>query len=245
MNDMTQTIKPKSDQLNADDLIGGPLTIKITKVTVIPDAPQQPVFMHFEGDNGKPYKPCKSMCRVLVHNWGADANKYVGRSLTLYRDESVVFGGVKVGGIRISHMTHIDAAVTMALTATRASRKPFTVKPLAIGAPEKAPVKAATDNPLKAVAQTINDKIKIAPEIVDVDFILEHHADDIEKIKAASAVAYKAILDNADKQRAFIRQPKASADECASCADTGLVDDGFGNNIYCPTCVTSSLKAAE
>ena len=27
-----------------------------------------------EGDNRKPYKPCKSMRRVMVHCWGADGN---------------------------------------------------------------------------------------------------------------------------------------------------------------------------
>lgn len=125
---MLDTIVPKSDQLNADDLIGGPLTITLTKVSLTGD--EQPVALHFEGDNGKPYKPGKSMRRVLVHLWGPDANVYAGRSLTLYRDEKVMFGGVAVGGIRISHMTHIERDITIALTATRANRKPFTVKPL-------------------------------------------------------------------------------------------------------------------
>jgi hypothetical protein len=131
MTDLRTTIIPKSDQLNADDLIGGrTLTIKVTKVSLA--AGDQPVIIHYEGDNGHPYKPGKSMRRVLVHVWGPDGNAYIGRSMTLYCDEKVQFGGMAVGGIRISHMSHIEAPVTMALTATRASRKPFTVKPLAI-----------------------------------------------------------------------------------------------------------------
>ena len=129
MNDMMSTIIPKSDQLNADDLIGGrTLTVKISKVTIA--AGDQPVSIHYEGDNGKPYKACKSMRRVLVNVWGPDANNYIGRSMTLYRDDAVKFGGLDVGGIRISHMSHIDKPVTMALTATKSSRKPFTVQPL-------------------------------------------------------------------------------------------------------------------
>lgn len=133
MNDMTGTIIPKSDQLNADDLIAGrTLTIKITKVGIA--GGDQPVFLHYEGDNGKPYKPGKSMRRVLVSVWGADATQYTGRSVTLYRDDKVKFGGVMVGGIRISHMSNITESVTMALTETRASRKPFQVKPLKIAA---------------------------------------------------------------------------------------------------------------
>lgn len=129
MIDMITTIKPKSDQLNADDLTGTTKTIKITKVSILGEA-EQPIGINFEGDNNKPYKPCKSMRRVLVNVWGSDGNAYVGRSLTLYRDDKVMFGGVAVGGIRISHMSHLDKDVTMALTATKASRKPYTVKPL-------------------------------------------------------------------------------------------------------------------
>lgn len=133
MIDLRGTIKPKSDQLNADDLIGGPITIRITGVTV--GEGEQPVAISYEGDGGKPYKPGKSMRRVLVNLWGPDGAVYMGRSLTLYRDEEVVFGGVAVGGIRISHMSHLQRETTMALTATKAKRKPFTVRPLAIEKP--------------------------------------------------------------------------------------------------------------
>lgn len=131
MNNMLTTVVPKSDQTNYDDLIGGQIrTIKIINVTIKPG--EQPVSLHYENDNGKPYKPCKSMCRVLVHCWGPDANKYVGRSLTLFGDPAVVFGGAKVGGLRISHLSDIIEPMTMALTASRANKKPFTVKPLII-----------------------------------------------------------------------------------------------------------------
>lgn len=128
MTDLRRTIIPKSDQLNADDLIGTTKTIKITKVSLA--AGEQPIAINYEGDEGKPYLPCKSMRRVLVNVWGPDGNDFIGRSLTLYRDDKVTWGGVAVGGIRISHMSHIDHDVTMALTATKSSRKPFTVKPL-------------------------------------------------------------------------------------------------------------------
>jgi hypothetical protein len=127
--DISQTIAPKSDQLNADDLIGGPRTITVTRVSKMKE-PDQPIAVYFEGDNGKPYKPGKSMRRVLVRVWGNDGTAYAGRRMTLYRDDAVQFGGVAVGGIRISHMSGISSAVTMALTEKRASRKPFTVKPL-------------------------------------------------------------------------------------------------------------------
>jgi hypothetical protein len=130
MNDMTAVIVPKSDQLNSDDLISGPRTIRITGVSIRPGT-EQPVSIHFDGDNNKPWKTCKSMNRVLVHAWGADATAYVGRSVTIYRDPDVKWGGMKVGGIRISHLSNIEREMVMALTETKGKRTPFIVKPLA------------------------------------------------------------------------------------------------------------------
>jgi hypothetical protein len=136
MNDMTGVIIPKSDQINADDLLSGPITITITGVKVAPGQ-EQPVSITFDGSD-KVYRPCKSMARVLVAAWGPDASKYTGRSLTLYCDPKVKWGGMEVGGIRISHMSHIESPMTMALTVTRANKKPFTVKPL-VAVAAKAP----------------------------------------------------------------------------------------------------------
>jgi hypothetical protein len=136
MNDMTAVIVPKSDQINADDLIAGPRTITISDIDIRPGT-EQPVSIHFEGDNGKPWKPCKSMSRVLVAAWGADAKKYVGRSVTLYRDPKVKWGGLPVGGIRISHMSDLpadkldDGKMQLALTETKGKRAPHIVRPLA------------------------------------------------------------------------------------------------------------------
>lgn len=147
---MLATIVPKSDQINADDLIGRSLTITITEVK-FSGGTEQPVSMYFDGSD-KAYRPCKSMCRVLVANWGPDAKNYVGRSLTLYRDPKVKWGGLEVGGIRISHMSHIESSVTMALTTTRSNRAPFTVRPLADPPKAQPAAQIPTDKRGKAVA---------------------------------------------------------------------------------------------
>jgi len=130
MNDMSAVIVPKSDQINADDLIGRNMTITIRDVQ-IRGGQEQPVSIFFE-ESDKAFRPCKSMSRLLVAAWGPDARNYIGRSLTLYRDPTVKWGGLEVGGIRISHMSHLDNAMTIALTATKGSRKPYTVKPLQV-----------------------------------------------------------------------------------------------------------------
>jgi hypothetical protein len=70
------------------------------------------------------------MRRVLVAAWGADADKYVGRRLRLYGDPDVKFGGSTVGGIKISHLSHIEKRMTLSLTATKGKRAPHTVEPL-------------------------------------------------------------------------------------------------------------------
>lgn len=123
---LRDTIVPKSDQLNADDLIAGAITVKIAGVKR-GDA-EQPVIVALEGQ--RPYKPCKSMRRVLISAWGDDGSKWVGRSLTMYNDPEVKFGGVKVGGIRISHMSDIPSDLVMSLTATRGKRAEYRVSKL-------------------------------------------------------------------------------------------------------------------
>jgi len=130
MQDMTTVITPKSDQINADDLIAGPRTIKIREVQ-IKGGQEQPVSIYFDGSD-KAFRPCKSMCRVLVAGWGPDAKACVGRSLTLYRDPDVKWAGMAVGGIRVSHMSDLAGPLTLALTASKGSRKPVTIRPLVI-----------------------------------------------------------------------------------------------------------------
>jgi hypothetical protein len=125
---LNTTIIPKSDQLNADDLIGGPRTIKITSVES--GSQEQPVVIHYEGDFGRPYKPSKSMRRVLVSIWGADGSAYIGRRISIYRDPLVKFGGDAVGGVKISHASDISEPLSILLTETRGRRKPHRVAPL-------------------------------------------------------------------------------------------------------------------
>ena len=127
--DMTESIIPRSDQINADDLIAGPITVTITDA--YPGGAEQPVDITLAETPGRAYRPSKSMRRVLVAAWGKQSSAYVGRRLTLYRNPDITFGSAKVGGIEISHMSHLDKPLTLALTRARGKRTPFTVQPLA------------------------------------------------------------------------------------------------------------------
>lgn len=127
--DVMETIAPKSDQQNYDDYVAGPKTVTVADVKL--PGGDQPMHLHLVEFPGRPYKPAKSMRRVLVIVWGPDTSTWAGRKLTLYGDPDVKFGGQAVGGIRISHMSHIDKPVAVSLTVTRGKRAPFTVQPLA------------------------------------------------------------------------------------------------------------------
>lgn len=128
VRDLRDTIIPKSDQLNADQLMSGPMTITVTDVRRSGD--EQPVVVHYEGENGRPYKPCKSMRRILMHAWGADGSVWIGRSMTLFNRMDVKFGGQEVGGIRISHLSDIPADLRIAITSTRGKKEPTSIKRL-------------------------------------------------------------------------------------------------------------------
>lgn len=126
--DMTESIAPKSDQLNAEDLLTGPRTFTIAEVKK--GSAEQPVDVHLVEFPGRPFKPSKTVRRIMVAAWGPDAAAYAGHKMTLYRDPAVRFGGQDVGGIRVSHMTGIEKRLTIALTVSKGKRAPYVVEPL-------------------------------------------------------------------------------------------------------------------
>lgn len=125
--DLTDSIAPKSDQLDAVDLLSGPRTFTIEKVSK--NNVEQPFNFHLT-EFPRVWRPGKSMRRVIVAAWGADASRYVGQRITLYCDKTVQFGGEVVGGSRISHMSGIDKPLRVPLLIKRGKSSIFTVQPL-------------------------------------------------------------------------------------------------------------------
>ena len=126
--DISETLAANSAQQNYDEYLAGPKTVTVAEVTQ--GTVEQPVNVELVEFPGKPFKPAKSVRRVLAAAWGTDASKWAGRRLTIYGDPSVRYGGKEVGGLRVSHVSHIDKPITVALTVTRGKRAPFTVQPL-------------------------------------------------------------------------------------------------------------------
>ena len=162
MGSLAKAIEPKSDQLNADDLITGPITVTVTDVQINEQA-EQKVVIHYDGDHGKPYKPCKSMTRVMAEIWGgADNGKsFIGQSMTLYRDPRVKWGGVEIGGIRISHMTGIERDTPVMLTVTKGKRTPMIIHPLTRPTPVAVDSAMAWTDKLIAKIQTMQTREEV------------------------------------------------------------------------------------
>ena len=127
VSDLRSTIIPKSDQLNSEQLLAGPMTVRVTDVR-IGNSDEQPISVHYEGEAGRPFKPCKTMRKVLILAWGPDGREWAGKSMSLYCDPQVKFGGAEVGGIRISHLSDIDRDIQVSLTATKGKKALHTIK---------------------------------------------------------------------------------------------------------------------
>jgi hypothetical protein len=162
-DDISKAIVTKSDQLNAVDLIGGPITVTVTGISVSSD-PQQPIALSITGH--QPYKPCKTMSRLLMAMWGTDGRAWKGRRLTLFRDPDVTYGKESVGGIRIAAASHIVGEFEMTLPVGRARFARFIVQPLET---EKSEYPAERfDGMLPKWKQAIEAGSKTAAEIIDM-----------------------------------------------------------------------------
>jgi len=198
MSDITNlrdTILAKSDQLNADDIVGGSISITVTAVKR-GDSAEQPVIIHYQGDNGRPYKPCKTMRRVLIAGWGENGAAWVGRSMTLFNEPSVKFGGVAVGGIRISHMTDIGNGLLLTPNASKGKKQSVSIKPMNIRLMPAAPDNTAMDACLDAIARCGDlDELRAAAKGFPATLT------DEQKATVASAYAErKACLDRVQEE---------------------------------------------
>ena len=85
-NWIAKSIIPKSDQLNAEDLLSGPITVTVTDVKQ--GTAEQPIAIIIDGER-QPYKPCKTMRKMLVFCWSDQAANWIGKRMTLYADPDV------------------------------------------------------------------------------------------------------------------------------------------------------------
>lgn len=111
--DISETLLANSNQMNAADIMGVEPIVKIEHVSKAAD-PKQPLVIQITGGY-KPFLPCKTVRRILAEAWGADAGKWIGRWMQLYREPTVVYGGEEVGGIRLRALSDIPGGMTVKL----------------------------------------------------------------------------------------------------------------------------------
>lgn len=132
MTDISFALQAKSDQTNAVDIMGSEPIWRIRQVDVKRSS-DQPVWIYYEGDNNRPWKPGKGMLRVLARAWGNDSQNWVGKSAQVYFDQNVTCGDQKVGGIRIKALSDIDSnGLNCIITISRTKRQPYHVQCLKI-----------------------------------------------------------------------------------------------------------------
>lgn len=154
--DVTQAIAPRSDQLNAEDFLPaderGARTFTISDVRA--GTTEQPIRVHLlEGPEGRPWSPAKTMSKLMRIAWGKESDNWIGKRVTLYCDPDIMFGPMKMGGIRISHMSGIGRTpMTANLATTRGKRAPWTVHPL----PDDAPPPAKVPTPMDRLVWAFN-----------------------------------------------------------------------------------------
>ena len=180
--DITHTLAPVSDQMDAVDLQTGPRTFTVKSVTE--GSREQPVNVHLV-EFPRPWRPSKNMRRVLAAIWGADASRWKGRRITLYLDPEVVYGGIKVGGIRISHASHIDRRTEAIVMPKRGRSEVYSVEPIRETAPP-------TDEPPRTLPQDDSaDWITRADQLTDIDALRDLYQ---QAKKAAAGTALEYII---------------------------------------------------
>jgi len=125
--DISHTVTAKSDQLNAADLIGGPVTVSVVSVNILKG--DQPVSILITGGH-QPFKPCLTVRRILAKLWTTDSSLWVGRSMTLYCDETVMWAGEMAGGIRVSHLSNIGGRKEVTVRASKHKIMKHVIEPI-------------------------------------------------------------------------------------------------------------------
>jgi hypothetical protein len=155
--DFGKTLAAKSDQLNAADLSGPGIVVKIVGATMV-DSKEQPLILKLSGGH-MPWKPCLGMRRLMAEvTLSTSARPWLGKWIRLYKDPDVRWANKPEGGIRISG---IDASLlpstrTFRVRDGRNSFTEYRIEPIRPQQEEGAPT-ADLDALLKDAGLTVAD----------------------------------------------------------------------------------------
>lgn len=157
--DVTKLTEAKSDQLNAIDIATEPRIIRIRDVQI--KGGDQPLNIYYDDDTSRPFKPSKTATRSLAACYGLDAKAWIGKHIELYCDETVVWAGVQVGGIRLKSAEGLTKPLKIMLPKSRGKKEAVTIMPLDMSRVKKQAQPNTTPTPQPEVQPEINrDQLK-------------------------------------------------------------------------------------
>ncbi|MDN5963016.1 hypothetical protein [Acidipropionibacterium jensenii] len=172
--DISHTLEPKSDQLDAVELSSGPRTVTITDVTQ--GSAEQPVNIHL-AEFPRPWRPSKGVRRILAAAWGTDTTAWHGKRATIYLETTVKYGGQAVGGVRVSALSGIDKPLTLPMIVTRKQIEQVKITPLP-DTPHSAP--AITPEQVAACSSVEELRVMWQAASPDVQQLIEQRVEEIQ-----------------------------------------------------------------
>ena len=246
MIDMTDTILAKSDQLNAEDLLLNDKIITITKV--VKNQSDQPIVIHYKDEvKGRPWKPCKGMRVALCRAWGEecsviidgekriDGNKFVGKSIKIFRNPKVKWAQKEAGGIQISQLTNIKETLHIPITVSRGIKTILTITPLVME--NETTLNSIADQELndwKAKFEAIKDESALASLAAEIK---NHNYNQSSKDKIM--VFYKTAQATLERDKCPLDELINTPPECEECGDKKSIEWSNGDEggiMPCPEC---------
>jgi hypothetical protein len=181
--DISDTLAPKSEQLDNVELTSGPRVFVVERVEVKREA-EQPVRVYFLGFP-RPWRPGVTMRRVLAYCWGEKSKCWPGRSIKLFRDPDIRYGKDATGGTRIAAMSDIDGRQEVPILMSQGRAGVYVVEPLS---PTEIPAATPTASPTP-------DQIDACTDIAELGEMWKAHPDARARIEARVAALKAAEPD--------------------------------------------------
>ena len=176
--DITESLQPRSDQINADS-IPADQTMIVTISRVVPGKASQPYDFELAEFPGRAYRPGVTMRRVIAAAWGRESDDYRGRRMELYTDPTVRFGKEVTGGIRIKSLSHIKKPLKVRVTIGQGRRGDYMVQPLPDAAPSS-PVQHLTEADIAACSSVEELRVMWQAASPDVQQLIQQRVAEIQ-----------------------------------------------------------------
>jgi hypothetical protein len=135
------------------------------------------------------------MRKLMAHCWGLNEADYIGRSMELFRDESVKWGGEEVGGIRIRAMSHIPDRKRISLQISKNKKMPIVVEPLRIE-----PKRDESQEKARAYADKLMASFASAESQQGLESLWNDALKPLDRLKQAYKVIYS------DVEKAYLKR---------------------------------------